>query len=170
MAEENIGTYSMPLEVYFQAAIVRGMLVTNQDRLSNYLVLREGAEVFALREAQLTDLHGKTIRVNADQYLIYMQQVFAIADLSPQLRAVRSGLEQLYVKKDQSPALLGVGPFLIQGSVHLIPGGSIQDLLLAKTLFVPVTNATMLNSRERESRTYLINRTQVGCLSALRAD
>jgi hypothetical protein len=167
---ESISNYSMPLEVYLQAAVVRGILVTNQDRLSNYLVLREGEEVFALREAQLTDLDGKSIRVSADQYLVYMQQVFVIADLSPQPRAMRTGLEQLYVKKDQTRALLGVGPFLIQGSVHLLPGGSIQDLLLATPLFIPVTNATMVNGSERQPRTYLINRTQIGCLSVLREE
>jgi hypothetical protein len=170
LAEQNISDYTMPLEVYLQAAVVRGVLVTNQDRLSNYLVLREGEEIFALREAQITDLGGKTIRVSADEYLVYMRQVYAIADLSPQLRAMRSGLEPFYVKKDQTRALLGVGPFLIQGSAHLVPGAFIQDLLLAKSLFIPVTNAIMLNSREREARTYLVNRAQIGCLSALRED
>jgi hypothetical protein len=52
----------------------------------------------------------------------------------------------------------------------LVPGASIQDLLLARSLFIPVTNATMLNSREREARTYLVNRAQIGCLSALREE
>ena len=33
-------TYSMPLEVYLQSAVVRGILGTNQDRLSNYFILR----------------------------------------------------------------------------------------------------------------------------------
>ena len=69
MAPDNIGSYSMALEVYLQSAIVRGILVTNQDRLSNYLILREGDEVFSLREAQLTDLRGKAIDVNANQFL-----------------------------------------------------------------------------------------------------
>jgi hypothetical protein len=110
LAPDNIGSYSMPLEVYLQSGIVRGILVTNQDRLSNYLILREGEEVFSLREAQLTDLRGKTIEVNADQFLIYMHQVFAIADLSPQFRADRSGLEPLYIRKDQSRVLVVIAP------------------------------------------------------------
>jgi hypothetical protein len=168
LSQENIGSYSMALEVYLQSAIVRGILVTNQDRLSNYLVLREGEEVFAIREARLTDLQGKTIGINADHYLIYMRQVFAIADLSPQSRGIRTGFEQLYVKKDQSRALLAAGPFLFQGNVHVVPGGSIQDLLTVKPLFIPITEATMVNGRESEPRTYLINRTQIGCLAALR--
>jgi hypothetical protein len=170
LVEENITTYSMPLEVYLQGALVRGILVTNQDRLSNHLLLGEREEVFALREAQLMDLHGKTMSVNSEHYLIYMRQVFAIADLSPQFRAAGSGREQLYVKKDQSRALLAVGPFLIKGNVHLIPGASIHDLLSAKTLFIPVTDGVLLNVKESEPRTYLINRTLIGSLSSLRED
>ncbi|HEY7555746.1 MAG TPA: hypothetical protein VIH18_13165 [Candidatus Binatia bacterium] len=170
MAQNNIATYSMPLEVYLQSAVLRGMLVTNQDRLSNHLILREGEEIFSLREVQLTDLHGKAMGVNADEYLVYMHQVFAIADLSPQFRADRSGLEHLYVRKDQSRALLGVGPFWVRGNIHLTPGALIHDLLLARTMFIPVTNATMLHGSESEPRTYLVNRTQVGCLTGLSED
>jgi hypothetical protein len=167
LASDNIGSYSMPLEVYLQSAIVRGILVTNQDRLSNYLILREEEEVFSLRDAQLTDLRGKTMDVSANQFLIYMQQVFAIADLSPQFRADRSGLEHLYIRKDQSQALLGVGPFWVKGDIHLSPGALIHDLLLAKTMFIPVTNAILLDGGESEPRTYLINRTQISCLTGL---
>ena len=170
MPPDNIGSYSMALEVYLQSAIVRGILVTNQDRLSNYLILREGEEVFSLREAQLTDLRGKTIDVNADQFLIYMHHVFAIADLSPQFRADRLGLEHLYIRKDQSRALLGVGPFWVRGNIHLTPGALIHDLLLARTMFIPVTNAILLDGGESEPRTYLINRTQISCLTGLGED
>jgi hypothetical protein len=46
LAHENIATYSMPLKVYLSSAIVRGVLVTNQERLSNHLFLREGETVF----------------------------------------------------------------------------------------------------------------------------
>ena len=170
MAPDNIGSYSMALEVYLQSAIVRGILVTNQDRLSNFLILREGEEVFSLRESQLTDLRGKTIDANADQFLIYMHQVFAIADLSPQFRADRFGLEHLYIRKDQSRALLGVGSFWVRGNIHLTPGALIHDLLLARTMFIPVTNAILLDGGASEPRTYLINRTQISCLAGLGED
>ena len=43
----------MHLEVYLQAAVVRGVLETNQDRLSNYLIVRQGDEVFSLKDATL---------------------------------------------------------------------------------------------------------------------
>ena len=60
MAQDEGMTYSMPLEVYLQSAVVRGILGTNQDRLSNYFILREGDEVFSLREATLEDSGPKT--------------------------------------------------------------------------------------------------------------
>src|SRR3970282_1372215 len=104
----------MPLEVYFQSAVVRGVLVTNQDQLSNYLTLCGGDEVFSLRDATLENLERQIVVAGSDQYLIYMQEVFLIADLSSQLRNARPGLERLYVKKDTRRALLSVGPYWLQ--------------------------------------------------------
>ena len=168
MAQDSFTTYSMPLEVYFQSAIIRGVLVTNQDRLSNYFILREGEEAFTLRDATLEDLSRKRMAVNADEYVIYMNQVTLIADLSPQFRVSRSGLEHLYVKKESTKALLGIGPYWLQGSIHLTPGGSIHDLLMAKTRFIPVTEATLLDQPDVAPRTFLANRTLVSCLAALK--
>jgi hypothetical protein len=163
--EEGL-TYTMPLEVYLQAAVVRGVLVTNQDRLSNYLILREGDEVFSLKEATLENLHRKTVSVTSDLYIIYMQEVFLIADLSPEYRSDRSALGQLYVKKEASRALLSAGPYWIQGNIHPAPGGALRDLLLANSRFIPVTDATMLDRPDVGSRTYLINRTKIGFMTA----
>jgi hypothetical protein len=159
---ESLGTFSMPLEVYFQAGIVRGVLVTNQDRLSNFLILRDGEEVFTLAQATL-ELAGSATEVKADQYIIYMQQVAIIADLSPKL----GSQAHLYVKKDASRALLCVGPYWIQGNVHLVPGTSIHDLLMAKTRFIPVTDATFVNRTDLPSRTFLVNRNHISCIAAL---
>ena len=69
-------TYTMPLEVYFQAAVVRGVLVTNQERLSNYLVLREGEEIFSLKDVTMESANRKPLVVGADEYLVYMREVF----------------------------------------------------------------------------------------------
>src|SRR5512134_998368 len=159
--QENL-TYTMPLEVYLQSAVVRGILVTNQDRLSNYLTLCGGDEVFSLRDATLENLDRKTIVAGSDQYLIYMQEVFLIADLSSQARQDRPGLESLYVKKDTKKALLSIGPYWLQGDLHIVPGGALQELLMAKTRFIPVTNAVLLNRPDIGPRCYLINRAKIG--------
>jgi hypothetical protein len=160
-------TYTMPLEVYLQSALVRGILTTNQDRLSNYLVLREGHEIFSLREASLEDLHGRPIEVASDEYLIYMQEVFLIADLSAESTRNRSAHAHLHVKKEQSSALLNVGPYWVRGNIYLITGMPLHDLLLAKTRFIPVTDAKLLDRPSTGSRTYLVNRTKIGCMTAL---
>jgi uncharacterized protein DUF6812 len=164
---EEALTYTMPLEVYFHAAVVRGVLVTNQDRLSNYLILREGDEVFSIKDATLESLGGKPVVVKSDEYLIYMQEVFLIADLSPHIRSGKAGLELLYVKKEASRALLSVGPYWIQGNIHLVPGGALHDLLLTTSRFIPVTDATILDRPDLGPRTYLVNRTKIGFMTAL---
>jgi hypothetical protein len=160
-------SYTMPLEVYLQSALVRGILTTNQDRLSNYLILREGQEIFSLREASLEDLRGRPIEVRSDEYLIYMQEVFLIADLSSESRLNPATYAHLHVKKEQSSALLNVGPYWVRGNVYLISGAPLHDLLLAKTRFIPVTDATLLDRPSTGLRTYLVNRTKIGCMTAL---
>jgi hypothetical protein len=167
MALDEGISYSMPLEVYLPSAVVRGVLGTNQDRLSNYFILREGDEVFSLREATLEGPSGKPAAVSSDEYLIYMQEVFLIADLKPQFRSERSGLEHLYVKKEASKALLGVGPFWLRGNIHLIPGSGLHDLLMAKTRFIPVTDATLVDRPDLGPRTYLVNRTKIGFITVV---
>jgi hypothetical protein len=160
-------TYSMALEVYLQSAVVRGILITNQDRPSNYFILREGDEVFSLKEATLEGPNRKPVAVSSDEFLIYMQEVVLIADLSPQLTSRRTGFEHLYVKKEASKALMGVGPFWLRGNIHLIPGGVLHDLLVAKTRFIPVTDATVPDRPDLGPRTYLVNRTKIGFITAV---
>jgi hypothetical protein len=158
-------TYKMPLEVYLQAAVVRGVLETNQSRLSSHLILREGDEVFFLRAASLERLDRRVVAAGSDEYLIYMQEIFLIADLSPQ--SEHSVSEHLFVKKESSKALLSVGHYWLQGNIHMLPGGALHDLLLAKTRFIPVTEATLLDRPDRGFRTYLVNRTKIGFITAL---
>jgi hypothetical protein len=167
MALDEGISYSMPLEVYLQSGVVRGVLSTNQDRLSNYLIFREGDEVFSLREATLEGPDRKPVAVSSDEYLIYMQEVFLIADLSPQFRSQNSALEHFYVQKEASKALLGVGPFWLRGNIHRVPGSALHDVLMSKTRFVPVTDATLLDRPDVGSRTYLVNRTKIGFITAV---
>lgn len=166
MAEEGL-TYAMFVEVYLQTAVVRGILETNQDRLSNYLVIRQGEEVFSLKEATLELPNRKPTSIGVEAYLIYMQEVFLIADLSAEDRARRSGFHALFVKKDRSKALLSVGPYLVQGNVHLQAGSGLHDFLMEKSRFLPVTEATLLDRPEVGPRTYLVNRAKIGFMSAI---
>ena len=167
MAAEAGFNYTMPLEVYLQTVIVRGVLATNQDRLSSYLLVREGDEVISLTDATLENLSGKAVVSGPDEYVVYLREVFLIADLSPDTSGPRSGMEGLYVKKDTSKTLIGVGHYLVQGNIHLLPGNTLHDVLLEKSQFVPVTDATMLGSQEHRARTYLVNRNKIGFMTAI---
>ena len=167
MAAEERLTYSMYLEVYLQGAMVRGILETNQDRLSDYLVVRQGDEVFALKEATLEIANRKPVKIGSDQYLIYMQEVFLIADLSVEGRAGRAGLHGLFVKKDQSKAFFSVGPYLIQGTVHLRAGSELHEFLMEQSRFLPVTDASLIDRQEVGARTFLVNRAKIGFMSAI---
>lgn len=167
MALEQGLTYSMQLEVFLQAAIVRGVLVTDQSRLSNYLVLREGEEIFSLNEATLESSDRRPVAVASDDYLIYMREVYLIADLSPTSQTQRTGMESFYVQKEASKALFSVGPYLLRGNIHLLPGAPLHDLLMEKSHFIPVTDAVLLNRSESTARTYLVNRHRIGFMTAL---
>lgn len=167
MALEEGLTYAMPLEVYLQAAVVRGVLTTSQNRLSNFLIVRQGEEVFALQDAILESYDRKQVSLAADKYLIYMQEVLLIADLSSQSRTRRSSIDSLYVQKDRAKALFSVGPYLLQGNVHLLPGTALHDLMMEKSQFIPVTEAVLIDRQDVEPRTYLVNRTKIGFMTAI---
>jgi hypothetical protein len=159
-------SYTMYLEVYLQAAVVRGILVTNQDRLSNFLI-RQGEEVFSMKDASLESFNRKPVSVGADAYLLYMQEVFLIADLGSEGRTRQSGIDSLYVKKEKSKALFSVGPYLLQGNIHLLPGSELHDLYMEKSQFLPVTEATLVDRQDIGPRTYLVNRAKIGFMTAI---
>jgi hypothetical protein len=167
MTPEQGFTYSMSLEVYLQAASVRGVLTTNQDRLSNFLIVREGEEVFSLTQASLETFNQKPVSVTAAEYLVYMREVYLIADLSVSGESSTSTIRSRYVPKDQSKALLGVGPYLLQGNIHLLPGSAMHELLMEKSQFLPVTGAILIDRPDVAPRTYLVNRAKIGFMSAV---
>ena len=167
MAADEKLTYTMHMEVYLHAAVVRGGLATKQDRLSNFLIVRKDEEVFSLTNATLETVNRKPVSVGADEYLIYMQEVFLIADLSSAGRGSRSAMEAFYVKKDKSKALFSVGPYLLHGNVHLLPGSALDDLIMEKSQFLPVTDAILVDRPDLGPRTYLVNRAKIGFMTAV---
>lgn len=167
MAGQESFTYTMRLEVYLHAAVVRGVLATNQDRLSSYLIVRQDDTVFSLKDATLELSNRKPVSIGADEYLVYMHEVFLIADLTSEGEVHRSAIEHLYVKKDQSRALFSVGPYLLQGNVHLLPGTALHELLMEKSHFLPVTQATLIDRPDVGPRTYLVNRARIGFMTAI---
>jgi hypothetical protein len=110
---------------------------------------------------------GKPLTAETDEYLIYLQEVCLIADLDSKGGARRSAADALYIKKDQSRALLSAGPYLVQGSIHLLPGSALHDLVMEKSQFLPVTDATLVGCADLGPRTYLVNRGKIGFMTAI---
>jgi hypothetical protein len=167
MGSETKFTYNMPLEIYLHAAVVRGLLVTNQDRLSGHLILRKGEEFFSLRDATLESFDRKPVRIASDEYVIYKHEVYLIADMSPQEQIRRTGMEHFYMEKQSSKALISLGPYLLQGTIHLFPGGALHDLFLQNNPFFPVTEARFVDRADIGPRTFLINRSRIGFMTAI---
>jgi hypothetical protein len=63
-------TYTMPLEVHLPAALVRGVLETNLDRVSSHLLFRQDDQVFSLRDATVEDLNGQPLVSRTTEYVV----------------------------------------------------------------------------------------------------
>jgi hypothetical protein len=60
-----------------------------------------------------------------------------------------------------------VGPYLLQGNIHLLPGAALHDLLIERSQFIPVTDAVLMDRQDIGPRTYLVNRNRIGFMTAL---
>jgi hypothetical protein len=56
---------------------------------------------------------------------------------------------------------------LLQGNIHLLPGSALDDLLMEKSQFLPVTEASLVDRQDIAPRTYLVNRAKIGFMTAI---
>jgi hypothetical protein len=158
------------VEVYLPSAVIRGSLVTRHDRLSNHLNLRSEDDVASLLEASIRDLSGNPLQVGSGDFTIYTSEMLLVADLMPATVVDQSAWDRAQVKKEPQAVLLGIGPFWLRGTAHLMPGAPLSNLALVKQNFIPVTDATVLNQPEREPCTILVNRVKVSWLAGAHPD
>ncbi len=159
-------SYALPLEVYLPSTVILGTLVTRHNRLSNHLNARSSHDAIVLKDARIEDLDGNRLPVSSEECHLYPREILFIADLSPTVHAAQSGWDQQPIKKEQRRAFLHVAPFWIRGTLYLLPGGALSDLLMVKNRFIPITDATIINHPVRAPRTFLINDVKIGCLAA----
>jgi len=159
-------SHSIPMEIFFPSSSIRGTLITRHNRISNHLNLRSGDEAFSLKNANVEDLAGNRLPADSKECLLYLEEVLFIADLSPTVDTARLGLDQEPIHKEPRRAFLHVSPYWIRGTVHLIPGATLNDLLVVKKRFIPVTEATLLNRPDVAPRTLLVNGSKISCLAA----
>lgn len=166
MVTTEQGFHSIPLEIYLPSTVMRGTVITRHSRVSNHLNLRSGDEAFSVKNAIIEDLAGNRLPAESWDYLIYLEDVLFIADLSAAVDSARSGVDQEPIRKEPRNVLVHVSPYWIRGTAHLIPGATLNDLLVVKKRFIPLTQAKLLNHPDMEPLTLLVNGTKISCLAA----
>ena len=163
---DNANPDFKPITIYLESVVISGTLVSKHQRLSDYFNLAIGYECFALKDPSAEDFDGHSFPVNPREFLIYKPEVLLVADL----RGGESGSSEVNLQridKEGRRVMLSVGPFWLQGTIHVLPGNTLQQVLTGKTQFVPLTEATILKPVKSEPRTFLINQTKIGALAAL---
>lgn len=127
---------SVPLTLYTDAFVIRGMLDTRQRRVTD--MLNQAEDRFLILSNVASDefgTRGETIRAEYAQVNL-AAVLFAVADepapLSPELRT----------PKIAEQALVSIPPFKVIGHIHLLPERSLRHALSELTgHFLPVTDA-----------------------------
>jgi len=166
-AMDNVNPHFKPIRVYLESVMVSGMLPTKHQRLSDYFNLAAGYECFALKDSSAEDFDGHPFAVNSGEFLIYKPEVILVADMRETEEAGSSEVNLERIDKEARKVMLSVGPFWLQGTIHILPGNTPQQVLTGKTGFVPLTEARLLKPVQSELRTFLINQTKIGVLAAL---
>lgn len=128
---------SVPLTLYTDAFVIRGMLETRQRRITD--MLNQAEDRFLVLSDVASDefgTRGETIRAEYAQINL-SAVLFAVADepapLSPELRT----------PKIAEQALVSIPPFKVVGHIHLLPERSLRHALSELTgHFLPITEAT----------------------------
>jgi hypothetical protein len=164
---DNSNPHLKPIRVYLESVIVSGMLATKHQRLSDYFNLAAGYEGFALKDSSSEDFDGHPFVVNSGEFLLYKPEVMLVADMREIQEAGASEVNLERIDKHGRKVMLSVGPFWLQGTIHILPGNTLQHVLTGNTGFAPLTEARLLKPVQSEVRTFLINQTKIGVLASL---
>ena len=165
-AMDNVNPPFKPIRVYLESVIVSGMLPSKHPRLSDYFNLAAGYECFALKDSSAEDFDGHPFPVNSGEFLIYKPEVILVTDMR-ETEAGSSGVNLERIDKEGRKVMLSLGPFWLQGTIHILPGNTLQHVLTGNTGFVPLTEARLLKPVQPELRTFLINQTKIGVMVSL---
>jgi hypothetical protein len=137
----------LPLTLYTEQLVVRGMVQTRQHRITDVLNVRQ--EPFLVLEDVILEEYG-----SAD---VPLRAEFAQVNLASVLFAVSlttvETVRELRTPKLAERALVSIPPFRVVGHVHLMPERSLRDSLAElQGAFIPVTDATFWSDRLGEAR------------------
>ena len=152
----------IPVEVYLPSIVFRGTLLTRHNRLSDCLNLKSSDGMLRLDSVEVEMLTGKPSSTKCKDALINKQQVTFVIDLS--FPDTRDKEELSLVHKEPRRVFVEIGSFWLEGNIHVVPGFELSTFADGKNDFLPLTDATFVNLRSSEPRTFLINREKLSCL------
>jgi hypothetical protein len=137
----------LPLTLYTEQLIVRGVILTRQHRVTD--VLNITTEPFLVLEDVSIEEYGSAEPP--------MRAEFAQVNLASILFAVSlttvEPVRELRTPKIAERALVSIPPFRVVGHVHLLPERSLRDSLTElQGAFIPVTDAMFWSDRLGEAR------------------
>lgn len=137
----------VPLTIYTDQLIVRGIVLTSQHRVTDILNMAPEPHL-VLEDVTIEEYGSSEPPLQAEFAQVNLGSVlFAVS-----LTAVETTRE-LRTPKVSERALISVPPFRIVGSVHLLADRGLRaSLAELRGLFVPVTDATFSAERVGETR------------------
>jgi len=139
---------SLPLTLYTDAFVIRGLIRTRQRRITD--VLNQADEPFVVvADATIDEYGSKGMASRADYAQVNLGAVlFAVSDETVDPRP------DLRTPKVPEMAMISLPPFRITGRIHLMPERDLHEALSELTgAFIPVTDATFWSDTIGEART-----------------
>jgi Family of unknown function (DUF6812) len=137
----------VPLTLYTDAFVIRGMIRTRQRRVTDVLNLAD--EPFLVVSDASIDEYGSTTMATRSEYaqVNLATVLFAVSDQTLEERP------DLRTPKVPEMAMITLPPFRITGRIHLLPQRELHEALNELTgAFIPVTDATYWSDTAGEAR------------------
>ena len=144
-------TRPLPITLYTDAFMVKGVLDTRHRRLSD--ALNESTDGFLVLSDARFDAYRSTANlIHADFAQVNLASVlFVVSDEPVQADPVQAS------PRITEQAMIAIPPFTITGRIHLQPERPLRDALaLLHGAFVPITDATFWSDSLGEARTSAI--------------
>jgi hypothetical protein len=148
MFDETAAGGDVPLTLYTDAFVIRGMIRTRQRRVTDILNMAE--ESFLVVSSASIDEYGSNgIASRSDYAQVNLSTVlFAVSDETIESRP------DLTTPKVPEMAMITIPPFRITGRIHLLPQRELREALTELTgAFIPVTDAAYWSDTVGEART-----------------
>ena len=138
MVALEVELHAIPVHLYTTETFLAGTLHTIHQRLSD--AVNADAPEIELRDALIISLADRSLRWRRRRAIVLKRNVVFLSDRPT--GTYRPSRPEMTVERERQTILVGCAGFLIDGAVHLPPGGSLSARLTAATEgFIPITDA-----------------------------